>query len=59
MINRDDIMEFIRSLEYDITTDTLSDDDKMEVIITIAQSINHDCEYLISRAIRTWEERNK
>ncbi len=58
MIDRDSLMEFMRHEGFEDTLYTLSDEDKLEVMITIAQSINEDMEDLVSLAIRLWKHGN-
>ncbi len=55
VIDRDQLMEFMRHEEFEDTLYTLSDDDKIEAMITIAQSMNEDMENLIKEAVSKWE----
>lgn len=54
MINRDNFMEFIRHDDFYDTLYTLSDDDKIEAMITVAQSMNESMEALIDDSVQTW-----
>lgn len=54
MIDRDELMEFMRAEEFEDTLYTLSDMDKIEIMITCAQAMNDDMEQLIRQAIDTW-----
>lgn len=56
MKDRDQLMEFMRVEEFEDTLDTLSDDDKIECLLTIAQSVNQGLEDLINEAINKWNE---
>jgi hypothetical protein len=56
MIDRDQLMEFIRYEEFEDTLFTLSDVDKIEIMIACSQAMNDEIEQLIRQAIDTWEE---
>ncbi len=53
MIDRDQLMYFIRSED---ALDNMKDNDKLECLLTIAQSMNERMENLIIQAINTWED---
>ena len=55
IINRDQLMHFMRQEDFEDTLYTLSDCDKIECMTVIAQSINQEMETLIQEAITKWE----